>query len=456
MSEPKVFSYTANRGAFMSLVITMLGAALLEGALIGFVVFIITPDALVRAAVVGGLILLYSSLSVLTLTPLWTKHRLSATHLHLRYGLLFSADLPREAIVAARAVLEKAGALQGGIRYDAKRRRVLAAFSERGQVVLDLDQPRRLRAGLFTQQMAEAILINLDEREEFLSALGLPAERERRSTPPAGEPPISRSTVHPHRETPAVVERAGAMEVAIQTEGLSRRYGDLLAVDNLSLTVRRGEIYGFLGSNGAGKTTTMKMLVGLLEPSAGRACIDGHDVWREPLVAKAALGYVADRAILYDRLTGREFLSFLAQMRGLPCQESEERIAELLTVLELSDDADRLCGGYSLGMKRKLGVAGALLHQPPVLIMDEPLSGLDPRSARRLKDLLVEIAAGGAAILLSTHDLATAEALCHRIGIIHRGRLMAEGSAAELRQLATAPDLETVFLSLTAEPEGVA
>jgi ABC-2 type transport system ATP-binding protein len=221
----------------------------------------------------------------------------------------------------------------------------------------------------------------------------------------------------------------------------------------LNMAVHRGEIYGFLGSNGAGKTTTMKMLVGLLQPSAGHAWIAGRDVWAEPLAAKAALGYVPDRSVLYERLTGREFLQFLAQMRGIPQIVAEERITQLLDLLELAEHADRLCGAYSFGMKRKLALAGALLHKPEVLILDEPLNGLDPRSARRLKDLFVELTTDGTTILLSTHDLATAEAVCNRIGIIHRGQLLAEGTASELRQLASAPDLESVFLNLTGEQQ---
>jgi len=239
--------------------------------------------------------------------------------------------------------------------------------------------------------------------------------------------------------------------LAIRTEMLTRTFKSFNAVENLNLAIRGGEIYGFLGANGAGKTTTMKMLVGLLEPSSGRAWIAGHNVWTEPLAAKAASGYVADRAILYERLTGREFLGFLAQLRGIPLKRANERVEHFLDILELADHADRPCSAYSFGVKRKLALAGALLHQPPVLILDEPLNGLDPRSARRLKDLFIERARDGTTILLSTHDLATAETVCHRVGIIHRARLLADGSASELEQIASASDLESVFLSLTSE-----
>jgi len=245
------------------------------------------------------------------------------------------------------------------------------------------------------------------------------------------------------------------MKNAIRAENLTRCFKGFTAVDNLNLSVHRGEIYGFLGSNGAGKTTTMKMLVGLLQPDCGRVWIAGSDVWKESLVAKAAFGYVADHIMLYDRLTGREFLDFLAQIRGTPELVAIERIERLLDVLELRDRADTACGTYSFGMKRKLAIAGALIHEPQVLILDEPMNGLDPLSARRLKNLFVELAANGTTIFLSTHDLATAESICHRVGIIHKGRLLVEGSSSELRQIAGAPGLEEAFLSLTAEETGV-
>jgi ABC-2 type transport system ATP-binding protein len=195
-------------------------------------------------------------------------------------------------------------------------------------------------------------------------------------------------------------------------------------------------------------------MVGLLAPGSGTVSIAGHDLATEPLAARAAFGYLPDRPLLYDRLTGRELLRFLAQLRRFPRRLAETRIVELLAAVDLAAAADRLCGTYSLGMKRKLSLAAALLHQPEVLILDEPFNGLDPKGARRLKDLLSRLATEGVAVFLSTHDLATAEAVCHRIGILHRGRLVAEGSAAELRVRETgeAPDLEAAFLEITETP----
>lgn len=234
----------------------------------------------------------------------------------------------------------------------------------------------------------------------------------------------------------------------IRTEGLSRRFGGLLALDNLDLAVRPGEIYAFLGANGAGKSTAMRMMVGLLEPTAGRVWIGATDLWASPEVAKRRLGYLAERVPLYERLTGREYLEFLAQLRELDRGASAARIDHLLDELALAQHAARPCGDYSYGMKRKLGLAAALLHEPDVLILDEPLSGLDPPGARRMRALFGRLAAEGRAVLISTHDLTTAESVCHRVGILDRGRLVAEGSALELRVLAAAPDLEAAFLDI--------
>jgi len=301
-----------------------------------------------------------------------------------------------------------------------------------------------------SKTFADKLLINVDQRDEFLAALDLATTSAVESVLPVKVQVSTDGNLRPTKVVPSA-EYSSERTLAIRTENLTRLYKSFTAVDKLNLAVQAGETYGFLGSNGAGKTTTMKMLVGLLQPSAGRAWICGHDVWEEPMAAKAALGYVADRTMLYDRLTGREFLGFLAQIRGIPERETEARIEYLLNMLELKDRGDTACGSYSFGMKRKLAIAGALIHEPPVLILDEPLNGLDPLSAHRLKDLFTELAAHGTAIFLSTHDLATAESICHRVGIIHKGRLLVEGSASELRQVVSAPDLEAVFLSLTAE-----
>ena len=220
----------------------------------------------------------------------------------------------------------------------------------------------------------------------------------------------------------------------------------------LDLTVRPGEILGFLGPNGAGKTTTLRIASGLLAPHAGEVLVGGVSLARDPAAAKARLGFVPDRPALYERLNGWEFLEFVAALHRVESTVAEERARSLVTRLELSEAADQVIESYSLGMRQKISIVGALLHDPPLLMLDEPLVGLDPRAARALKDLLRERAERGLGVLVSTHLLDVAENLCGRVLILDRGERRAEGSLAELRAGRNAT-LEDVFLELTAAPE---
>ena len=466
--ESGIFTYTTRRGSYISTISALLFLMVGEVGLLVFLIVKFVPLALLKLGLSGALVLFFLFIVGRLLTPLWTKHRLSERELHLRFGFDFNATIQRNTILSAQAARERV--VLPAARYESEKQRVTIPFSDDGQILLKLDQPYPFRLGLTKRVFAEQILFSVDAREELLMTLN-PDVRGGPQDAHQGRPYISdglNPTSLPAHVSITVNTGGGADSTyvgtplvgvrqpplhsipAILTKHLTRRYNDFTAVDDLNLSIQPGEIYGFLGANGAGKTTTIKMLAGLLQPHAGRAEIAGHDVWKEPLAAKVALGYVADRALLYERLTGREFLAFLAQMRGLPRAESESRIEQLLALLDLHERAHSPCGSYSFGMKRKLALAGALLHQPAVLILDEPLNGLDPLSARRLKDLFLELAARGTSIFLSTHDLATAESICHRVGIIARGCMLIEGSAAELRDLLAAPDLETVFLSLTA------
>lgn len=243
----------------------------------------------------------------------------------------------------------------------------------------------------------------------------------------------------------------------IVCRNVRKAYGDRLAVDDLTLAVRPGEIYGFLGPNGAGKTTTIRMLVGLLAPSSGRIEIDGMDLAARPPAARALTGYIPDRPYVYDKLTGIEFLRFAGELYGMAPAEAERKGSAWLARFDLADDAGRRTEHYSHGMRQKLVFASILLREPRLLVVDEPMVGLDPRSVRLVKDILREQSAAGVTVFLSTHTLSVAEELCGRIGIIHRGRLVAEGTAERLRALAggragrSGADLETVFLTLTAE-----
>jgi ABC-2 type transport system ATP-binding protein len=242
-------------------------------------------------------------------------------------------------------------------------------------------------------------------------------------------------------------------EALIKTIGLTKRFGDKIAVNDVSLDVRGGEIFGFLGPNGAGKTTTIKIICGLLRPTSGSAFVGGFDIQQQPIAAKSILGYVPDEPMLYDKLSAREFLSFVADLYNVPSQQADRRAEELLKLFDLDNDADNLIEGFSHGMRQKTAIAGALMHDPQVLVLDEPTVGLDPKSARLIKDILRQLAERGAAVFLSTHILEIAERMCDRIGIIDHGNLIAVGTVEELRAGQSGQSLEDIFLSLTGGAE---
>ena len=241
---------------------------------------------------------------------------------------------------------------------------------------------------------------------------------------------------------------------AVQAQNLRKVYGKLEAVADATFTLQPGGIVGFLGPNGAGKTTTIKLLTGLLEPTAGRAVILGHDIQKEPIAAKASFGYVPDTPNLYGKLTGWEFLKFMARLYRVPQDRAEHRARELLRLLQLSDAATDLLEGYSHGMQQKIAIAAALIHDPKVLFLDEPTVGLDPKSARLIKDILGQLRDRGTAIFFSTHILEIAERMCDRVMIINQGRIIASGTMAELRAGEnTTASLEDIFLALTGGAE---
>jgi ABC-2 type transport system ATP-binding protein len=234
----------------------------------------------------------------------------------------------------------------------------------------------------------------------------------------------------------------------IELRGVTKTFGPRVAVDGLDLTVRAGELFAFLGPNGAGKTTTIKMVCGLLAPTSGVVRVGGHPATRQE--ARQLLAYVPDQPFLYEKLTGREFLRFVVEMYGLDRLVAERRIAELIETFEMGDYVDELCENYSQGMKQRIVFASALVHDPKVLIVDEPLVGLDPRSARIVKDLFVAQARAGVAVLMSTHLLSIAEELADTIGIIDHGRMLAQGTLAQLRErVKLHGPLEELFLTLT-------
>ena len=236
----------------------------------------------------------------------------------------------------------------------------------------------------------------------------------------------------------------------IELQQVTRRYGRKIAVDGLNLEISRGELFAFLGPNGAGKTTTIKMMVGLLRPTTGNVRIGGFDIATNPREVNLRTGYVPDEPYLYEKLTGRELLRFVADLYGMSTDQATESIEQQIFTFELTDFVDQLTESYSHGMKQRLVFASALLHGPEVIIVDEPMVGLDPRSMRMVKDLLRAKARAGITVFMSTHTLAIAEEIADRIGVITSGKLRFLGTVDELRtQLASDDSLEQLFLTLT-------
>jgi ABC-2 type transport system ATP-binding protein len=235
---------------------------------------------------------------------------------------------------------------------------------------------------------------------------------------------------------------------------LTKRFGRLTAVNDVTLEIPAGEIFGFLGPNGAGKTTTIKMIAGILQPTEGTIIIDGKDLADDPVGAKQVTGFIPDRAFLYEKLTGVECLQFVASLYSMDQRHMESKIIELMALFEMEEWAGDLIESYSHGMKQRLVMSVALIHEPKVIVVDEPMVGLDPKGARLVKSLFKSLAGTGVSVFMSTHTLAIAEEMCHRIGIIHEGCLIATGTSSELRQKAGAEEhnLEAVFLKLTEDP----
>jgi ABC-2 type transport system ATP-binding protein len=251
---------------------------------------------------------------------------------------------------------------------------------------------------------------------------------------------------HPH------IEVSSSNAPAVMARDLVRVFGQKMAVNHLNLTVQRGEFYGFLGPNGAGKSTTIKMMVGLLRPTSGSVWVGGVDVWKDPIRAHSLMGVLPEVLNIYERLSGREFLVFAGHMYGVPTGDIRRRAEDLLQVLTLIDDADKLIVDYSVGMRKKIALAAALIHRPEVIFLDEPFEGIDPISSRVIRDILRELTQRGTTVFFSSHIMEVVERLCTRVGIINQGTLVAEGTLQELRERASGEEkdatLEDLFLNI--------
>lgn len=385
-----------------------------------------------------------------------TRHRLDHSGLTFAYGKngLFGTWALRLALAEISGAGLFSAALPRGLApgllpvYRADDDTLYLLADRKGLVVIALKQPVESRLSEQGTVQFTRLVITLDEPQAFLDAV---ADAGAEVEPPMRESAAPGPALRQPRLTPPIAPTPGA---AILLNGLSRRFGGFTAVHPISLSVAPGEVLAFLGSNGAGKTTTIKMMTGLLRPTSGQVLINGRDVWREGPGARRLFGYVPDIPLLYEGLTPREFLWLMAGLYDLPRADGRRRTEELLGFLRMERWGDHLIRQFSLGMKRKMAIAAALMHQPQVLLLDEVTNGLDPRASREVKDLIAGAARAGAAIFLTTHLLDVAQELAHRIAIIHRGELRALGTLAELRAQTglVGANLEELFLALTAEP----
>lgn len=413
---------------------------------------------------------------------LFMRHGIKGNNLIIRFGILFKGIIPLGNIAAANAAdgIRPRAMANFGVNYDRERNLLCITAGSKSEILLELNRPQRFRTFPFRSVLAFGVVMEADEPGRFLDALrqrlpagsgntvqSLPAggestmqvlpaaAGEEAAAPPAGDGPGA----IPHGLAAPAIASAGTGAAggrALEAQSLEKYYGSFKAVDRIDLQVRAGEICGFLGPNGAGKTTTMNMVTGLLRPSGGTIRVFGHDIWREPLAAKSLLAYVVDHPLVYDRLTGREFVRFSAQLYRMTGAGLEERIEQLLDGFELRDAADVLIRTYSQGMRRKVALAGAMVHCPGLLVLDEPTNGVDPRGTWVIKSLLRSLAEQGAAVLMSTHVLEVAENMCDRVVIIDKGRIVAEGTIGDLKEQSQMPgsSLEQIFLALTGPGNG--
>ncbi|MBO8173891.1 MAG: ABC transporter ATP-binding protein [Thermococcus sp.] len=242
----------------------------------------------------------------------------------------------------------------------------------------------------------------------------------------------------------------------IEVENLTKKFGDKIAVDGISFRVYDGEIYGLLGPNGSGKSTTMKILAGILKPTSGKVLVGGINVAKNPIGVKKIVGYVPETPILYESLTPSELFNFVGSIRGIPKDKLEERVNYFVRAFGIEEYLEQFIGTLSFGTQQKVSLITALLHDPKVLILDEAMNGLDPKSARILRELLLEFKNEGKSIVFSTHILSLAEVICDRIGVIYQGKIIAEGTIEELKEKAHEESLEDVFLKLTESKDEIA
>ncbi len=445
------FSYVPRNSDYRNMMQALRLVVALENAIVLPVVVLFVSWSWKWAVVTG--LTLFSLYALASLTfELNGKHEITNSELILRHGKRVYLRVPLGVIASARlARINRPPLKPSGmyIGYSESEKAYLVIMGKTNLIQIDLKEEKvlPLKGNKFCE--TSKIFITVDDPDEFLQALDSFCKEavSKKEELQAG----ADYKVAPAR--PIEVTNGDAILVV---KNLTKRFGHVKAVRDLSLKVKKGEVYGFLGENGAGKTTTLKMVTGLLPPDAGVVIIGGNEVWGNGLEAKRLLGYAPDVPLVYERLTAEEFLVFIARLHGLDRADAERKTEGWLETFQLREFKDELLSGFSLGMLRKISLAAALIHSPALVLMDEPLNGLDVRAARQVKDMIIQMRGQGKGVLLTTHTLAVAQELCDRIGIISCGSLVAEGTYEELREVAASgtANLEELFLALTANRGG--
>ena len=375
-----------------------------------------------------------------------TKHTLTPTSLVLRQGINLKAVVDLGNILTVAKVKAKLS-IPFGIHYLADSETIQITTGTSNLIEVELLQPQIFKPLLGRKIKAQKIVFNVDKPESFLESVTQKLKKTVRESKSKEQELIS--TPLPLASNIRRANKAG--QCAIKVTNLTKKYDDFVAVEKLNIEVNYGEIFGFLGPNGAGKTTTINTIVGLLKPDAGSIKIGNFDLKSETLEAKAMFGYVAETPIVYENLTGAEFLQFVAKLYPVDKSDTAGRIERFLDLFNLNEWKDKPIKIYSQGMRRKIAIAAALVHNPRILILDEPTNGLDPAGIHKVKEVLFELRSKEVAILMSTHILEIAERMCDRVGIINRGRIVAQGQLSKL--LKSTKDkkssLEEIFLNLT-------
>lgn len=421
-------------------------AFFIEGPVAIILIYSLIYSSIIKAAILILSTIIIVFAIVFFASIFMTKHLLTPTALILRQGINLKEKINLSNILKVKKEEIRLG-VAFGIRYLAAYSAIQVTTDNSNLILIELTKPHIFKPLLGRRIKAIKIILNVDDSERFLRLINQKISSGERLEKQAEKmlPPENYDFL-------ALNDQAGcgAEGDAIEVINLTKKYGEFIAVSDLNLRVNYGEIFGFIGPNGAGKTTTINTIVGLLKPNSGRIKIGGFDLEIEPLKAKATFGYVAENPIVYENLTGAEFLKFLTKL--YPDEESSSaKIEILLNRFNLEEWKDRLIKVYSQGMQRKIAIAGALVHSPRVLILDEPTNGLDPAGAREVRDILFNLRTQGVAIFMSTHLLETAEKMCDRVGIINKGRLIAQGRLAELQKKAKRKEtsLEEIFFDLT-------